>query len=84
VSARLSCERADIPGLYLSGGYVVWAPSPVVAVIVDIQVIAGCGRVSYVLHGRYDIDLFAGRHRCDCLTGIGGLLKPDAVDCEIN
>jgi len=84
VGAGLRRERADIPGLYLSGGYVVRAPSPVVAVIVDIQVIAGCGRVSYVLHGRYDIELFTGRHRCDYLTGIGGLLKPDAVDCEID
>jgi hypothetical protein len=84
VGAGLRCERAHIPGLYLSGGYVVRPTPPIVAVIVDIQVIAGCGRVPDVLHGRYDIELFTGRHRCDCLTGIGGLLKPDAVDCEIN
>jgi hypothetical protein len=80
----LSCEWAYIPDLDFGGRYGIGASPPIVAVIVDIQVIAGCGRVPNVLHRCYDIDLFAGRHRCDCLTGIGGLLKPDAVDCEIS
>ena len=84
MGAVLSCQWAHIPDLDLSRGYVVWASTSVVAVIVDVEVIAGCGRVPSVLHRCYDIELIARSHRRNGLTGIRCLLKPHTVDCEIS
>lgn len=70
VRAGLSCQRPHVPDLDLACGDDVWTSAPIVAVIVDIKIVAGSGRVSNVLHGRYDIELFARRHRCDYLTWV--------------
>jgi hypothetical protein len=45
----LSCERTHVPSLDFAGGYVVWAAPPVVAVIVDVEIVAACGLLSDVL-----------------------------------
>ena len=55
VGAVLSCKWSHIPGLNLSGGYVVWASVPIVAVIVDVEIVAACGLLSDVLDRRDDV-----------------------------
>jgi hypothetical protein len=54
----LGGERPNVPNLNLTRRDTVRASPSIVAVIVDIDVVAGCGRVPNVLHGRNDIELF--------------------------
>jgi hypothetical protein len=58
----LSRKGTHIPGLYLSGRYVVWASPPIVAVIVDVEVVAGCGLLADVLDRGDDVEGLSRRY----------------------
>jgi hypothetical protein len=70
VCAGLSCERAHIPGLNLSGGYVVRAASPIVAVIVDIEIVTARGPLSDVLDRGDDVERLPRRYLTDGLADL--------------
>ena len=56
VRASLGCEWTHIPSLYLTGGYAVWASPSIVAVIVDIDVVAGRRLLADVLDRGDDVE----------------------------
>ena len=68
--AGLRCEWAHIPGLYLSGGYVVWATAAIVAVIVDVEIVAGGRVLANVLYRGDYVERLARRHLADRLADL--------------
>ena len=70
MGASLSCERAHIPGLYLSGGYIVWASPPIVAAIVDIEVVPGRRVLADVLDGGDDVERLPRQYLTDGLADL--------------
>ena len=70
VCAGLSCERAHIPGLHLTGGYVVWATAPIVAVIVDVEVVAGRRVLADVLDRGDNVEGLPRRQLADGLADL--------------
>jgi hypothetical protein len=70
VGAVLSCEWSHIPGLNLSGGYVVRAAPPVVAVIVDVEIVAACGLLSDVFDRRDYVERLPRRYFADRLADL--------------
>ena len=79
----LSCEWAHIPGLHLSGGYVVWASAPIVAVIVDVEVVVGRRVLAGVLDRGDDVEGLSRRYLADGLADLRRVLKPYAIDRQI-
>jgi hypothetical protein len=70
VGAGLSCEWAHIPGLYFTGGYVVWASAPIVAIVVDVEVVAGRRVLTDVLDRSHDIEGLPRRYLADGLADL--------------
>jgi hypothetical protein len=66
----LSYEWAHIPSLYFSGGYVVWASAPIVAVIVDVEVVAGRRVLADVLDRGDDVEGLPRRQLADGLPNL--------------
>jgi len=83
VCAGLSCERAHIPGLNFCGSYVVWASAPIVAVIVDVEVVAGRRVLADVLDRGDNVEGLPGRYLADGLADLRCVLKPYAIDRQI-
>ena len=83
VCAGLSCEWAHIPSLNLSGGYVVWATAPIVAVIVDIEVVAGRRLLANVLDRGDDVERLPRRYLADGLADLRCVLKPYTINRKI-
>ena len=78
--AGLSCQWADVPGLDFSSGYVVWSSASVVAVIVDVDIVAGGGHLTNVLYRRDNEEGLSRRYLADGLAGLRCILKPHAID----
>jgi hypothetical protein len=79
----LSCERAHIPELGLSGSDGLWPSPTVVVVIVDIKVVARRGCIPHVSDGCDYEKLVTRRHRREQLARRRAFFEPYAIDGQI-
>jgi len=83
VRTGLRCERAHVPSLYLTWGYVVWATPPIVAIVVGVEVVGGRRVLADVLDRGDDVEGLPGRYLADGVADLRCVLKPYAIDRQI-